>query len=47
MFRVDYVRTRTRGATVQEREEGTHTFALTGHRRVDREVDGLRMASCS
>ena len=42
MFRVDYVKTRTRGATVLEREEGTHTFAPTGHRRVDRVVDGER-----
>ena len=32
MFRVDYVKTRTHGATVLEREEGTHTFASTGHR---------------
>ena len=43
MFRVDYVRSRTRGATLQEHEEGTHTFALTGHRRVDRAVDGRRI----
>ena len=42
MFRVDYVKTRTRGATVLEREEGRHTFAATGHRRVDRMVDGER-----
>ena len=28
---------------MQEREEGTHTFALRGHRRVDREVDGRRI----
>lgn len=42
MYRVDYVKTRTRGATVLEREEGTHTFAGTGHRRVDRVVDGER-----
>ena len=42
MFRVDYVKTRTRGATVLEREEGTHTFASTGHRRMDRVVDGER-----
>ena len=42
MFRVDYVKTRTRGATVLEREEGTHTFAPTGHRRMDRVVDGER-----
>ena len=42
MFRVDYVKTRTRGATVLEREEGTHTFAPTGHRRVDRVVAGER-----
>ena len=34
-------RTRTRGA--REREEGTHTFALTGHRRVCREADGERV----
>ena len=42
MFRVDYVKTRTVGATVVEREEGTHTFAATGHRRVDRVIDGER-----
>ena len=42
MFRVDYVKTRTVGATVVEREEGTHTFAATGHRRLDRVVDGER-----
>ena len=42
MFRVDYVKTRTLGATVVEREEGTHTFAPTGHRRMDRMVDGER-----
>ena len=42
MFRVDYVKTRTLGATVLEREEGTHTFATTGHRRMDRVVDGER-----
>ena len=42
MFRVDYVKTRTRGATVLEQEEGTHTFAPPGHRRVDRVVDGER-----
>lgn len=42
MFRVDYVKTRTVGATVVEREEGTHTFAPTGHRRMDRVVDGER-----
>ena len=42
MFRVDYVKTRTLGSTVLEREEGTHTFAPTGHRRVDRVVDGAR-----
>ena len=42
MFRVDYVKTRTLGATVLEREEGTHTFALTGARRMDRVVDGER-----
>ena len=42
MYRVDYVKTRTRGATVLELEEGTHTFAPTGHRRVDRVVDGER-----
>ena len=42
MFRVDYVKTRTLGATVLEREEGTHTFATTGHRRMDRMVDGER-----
>ena len=42
MYRVDYVKTRTRGATVLEREEGTHTFAPTGHRRMDRVVDGER-----
>ena len=42
MFRVDYVKTRTHGATVLEREEGTHTFAWTGHRRMDRVVDGER-----
>ena len=40
MYRVDYVKTRTLGAAVLEREEGTHTFAPTGHRRVDRVVDG-------
>jgi len=34
MYRVDYVKTRTRGATVLELEEGTHTFAPTGHRRM-------------
>ena len=43
MFRVEYVKTRTVGSTVVEREEGTHTFALTGHRRVDREADGRRI----
>ena len=42
MYRIDYVKMRTRGATVLEREEGTHTFAPTGHRRVDRLVDGER-----
>ncbi len=42
MFRVDYVKTRPVGATVVEREEGTHTFAPTGHRRMDRVVDGER-----
>lgn len=42
MFRVDYVKTRTVGATVVEREEGTHTFTPTGHRRMDRVVDGER-----
>ncbi len=42
MFRVDYVKTRTVGATEVEREEGTHTFAPTGHRRMDRVVDGER-----
>ena len=42
MYRVDYVKTRTRGATLLEREEGTHTFTPTGHRRVDRVVDGER-----
>ena len=42
MFRVDYVKTRTVGAAVVEREEGTHTFAPTGHRRMDRVVDGER-----
>ena len=42
MYRVDYVKTRTRGATVLEREGGTHTFTPTGHRRVDRVVDGER-----
>ena len=42
MFRVDYVKTRTHGATVLEREEGTHTVASTGHRRMDRVVDGER-----
>lgn len=42
MYRVDYVKTRTRGATVLEREEGTHTFAPSGHRRMDRVVDGER-----
>ena len=42
MYRVDYVKTRTRGATMLEREEGTHTFASTGHRRMDRVVDGER-----
>ena len=42
MYRVEYVKTRARGATVLEREEGTHTFAPTGHRRVDRVVDGER-----
>ena len=42
MFRVDYVKTRTVGATVVEREEGTHTFTPTGHRRMDRMVDGER-----
>ena len=42
MYRVDYVKTRTRGATVLEREEGTHTFTPTGHRRMDRVVDGER-----
>ena len=45
MYRVDYVKTRTRGATVLEREEGTHTFAPTGHRRMDRVVDGERTTS--
>ena len=33
MFRVEYVKTRTVGSTVVEREEGTHTLAPTGHRR--------------
>ena len=42
MYRVDYVKTRTRGATLLEREEGTHTFTPTGHRRMDRVVDGER-----
>lgn len=42
MYRVDYVKTRTVGATVVEREEGTRTFAPTGHRRLDRVVDGER-----
>ena len=42
MFRVDYVKTRTVGAMVVEREEGTHTFAPTGHHRMDRVVDGER-----
>ena len=42
MLRVDYVKTRTVGATVVEREGGTHTFAATGHRRLDRVVDGER-----
>ena len=42
MYRVEYVKTRTRGATVLEREEGTHTFTPTGHRRMDRVVDGGR-----
>lgn len=42
MFRVDYVKTRTVGSTMVEREEGSHTFAATGHRRVDRAVHGQR-----
>ena len=42
MYRVDYVKTRTRGATLLEREEGTHTFTPAGHRRMDRVVDGER-----
>ncbi len=44
MFHVGYIRTRTLGTEVQVRERGTFTFAPLGHRRVDREIDGERLA---
>ncbi len=42
MFRVDYIATKTLGATVVEREVGVHTFSPEGHYRVDREIAGER-----